>query len=295
MDDPETKKTEIHASGKVQANLWLTVLAAAEIHARVHCVDEEWRLEVLPEEYEKACSEIVEYERINKNWPPPVEVYSQTVKLPAAPGGIFVLMLFFADILYGVLGKERNLFERFIMDRVALFSEGEYYRCVTGIFLHSDAPHLFGNALSAYFFINTLAVFTGNGCALMLMLLCGTFANAFSTWLNVGQYRALGASNAVFAALGASVVFYFVEQKKYITKSGTLQHPYWKPLVAGLGVLAFFGTSAGSDITGHLSGFIFGGIAALALCPFPIPRKGLLQYLFWGIFFAIIATAFLQG
>ena len=60
------------------------------------------------------------------------------------------------------------------------------------------------------------------------------------------DFVSIGASTAVFGALGALAVL------------PQLRRRAWVPLGAGMALLAFLGTSGRSDLAGHLCGFAAG-------------------------------------
>ena len=90
-----------------------------------------------------------------------------------------------------------------------------------------------------------------------------TLANALNAAVQSPEHRSIGASTAVFAALGLLTA--------YTWRRGFLRETPWRgriaPIVAGIGLLAFTGTAGeNTDLTAHLFGFVagFGGGLALA-------------------------------
>ena len=71
------------------------------------------------------------------------------------------------------------------------------------------------------------------------MLLAAAGANVLNAWVQSPAHRSIGASTAVFAALGLLVT--------YTWRRGYLRDTPWRariaPIVAGLGLLAFTGTA----------------------------------------------------
>jgi membrane associated rhomboid family serine protease len=142
---------------------------------------------------------------------------------------------------------------------------GEWWRAVTALTLHRELDHLGGNLAFGAFFGYFVGRYLGQGVGWLAVLLAASLANALSTWVQSPAHRAIGASTAVFAALGLLVT--------YTWRRGYLRDTPWRariaPIIAGLGLLAFTGTGGeNTDLGGHLFGFIGGLAAGLALARF---------------------------
>jgi len=115
---------------------------------------------------------------------------------------------------------------------------GDWWRCVTALTLHADLPHLTGNL----------------AFGLLFGVLGGALGNALDALLQPPARISLGASTAVFAALGIVVVLAW-HHRRSIT-SGLRRRA---PLVAGVVLLAWLGTGdARTDVVAHLAGFCAG-------------------------------------
>ncbi len=142
-------------------------------------------------------------------------------------------------------------------------SAGELWRTVTALTLHVEFAHLAGNLVFGAFFGWFVSRYLGLGIGWLTVLAAGAGANALGAWLQGPDHRSLGASTAVFAALGMLVA--------YTWRRGFWRGTPWRariaPIVAGLGLLAFTGTGGeNTDLGAHLFGFCagFGGGLALA-------------------------------
>jgi membrane associated rhomboid family serine protease len=86
-------------------------------------------------------------------------------------------------------------------------------------------------------------------------------------------HRSIGASTAVFAALG--VVAGYVWRGKLMAKSGWSGR--FGPIIGGLALLMYTGTGGPTtDIGAHLMGFIAGfvaGVVLIKLGPLPLERR----------------------
>ncbi len=133
-----------------------------------------------------------------------------------------------------------------------LFSHG--WSVITSIFLHADFEHLISNL----FFGGLLAFFLGRevgaGCALLFAILCAMVAGTMDALLHGNQFRALGASMAVFAMVGMLGGLAMRRQPR----AGLRRY---SPLVAALMLLGLYGTSENSDVVGHSLGWSAGAFA----------------------------------
>jgi membrane associated rhomboid family serine protease len=142
---------------------------------------------------------------------------------------------------------------------------GEWWRAVTALTLHRELDHLAGNLAFGGFFGYFVGRYFGHGFGWLAVLLAATGANVLNAWVQSPAHRSIGASTAVFAALGLLMM--------YTWRRGYLRDTPWRgriaPIVAGLGLLAFTGTSgANTDLGAHLFGFIAGSGGGLAIARF---------------------------
>jgi rhomboid protease GluP len=132
---------------------------------------------------------------------------------------------------------------------------GEWWRAVTALTLHVELAHLGGNLAFGGFFGYFMGRYLGSGVGSLTVLVAAAGANVFNAWIQGPAHRSIGASTAVFAALGLLAV--------YSWRRGFLRDTPWRarvaPLVAALGLLAFTGTAGeNTDLGAHLFGFIAG-------------------------------------
>jgi membrane associated rhomboid family serine protease len=91
--------------------------------------------------------------------------------------------------------------------------------------------------------------------AWLAIVVAGASGNAINVLVQRPEHLSVGASTAVFAALGllASVSFFFgaMHRETWARR--------WSPLVGGLWLLTWLGTGdARTDIVAHLTGFVAG-------------------------------------
>lgn len=175
---------------------------------------------------------------------------------------------------------------------------GELYRCVTALLFHTTPAHLLGNITALLLFIPFICRRFGHGWGWLLVLGSGVGGNYLNAWVRrapqlfMGSHLSVGASTAVFGALGILVVLNLRRKGQF----GWKQWRVWTPIAGGLGFLAFMGSAPGSDLLAHLFGFLAGGgIGAAAVYGSPRPLGGWCQALSAGAVLGILTWAWIQG
>jgi membrane associated rhomboid family serine protease len=143
-----------------------------------------------------------------------------------------------------------------------LIRAGEWWRTVTALTLHSGFSHLAGNIVFGAFFGYFAGRLLGSGTAWAAILISGAAGNLLNTLLLDSTHRAIGASTAVFAALG--ILAGFVWRAKLMSQE---RWPYRVgPIVGGFALLMYTGTGdANTDIGAHLMGFFCGLASGMLL------------------------------
>lgn len=139
---------------------------------------------------------------------------------------------------------------------------GELWRPVTALTLHLDLKHLLGNMGFGAVFGFFASRLLGNGVGWLTIIVSAALANGLNTLLLDATHRSIGASTAVFAALGLTSGF--VWRGKLMAQD---RWPYRVgPVVGGLALLAFTGTGTeNTDVGAHLAGFVCGFLSGTLL------------------------------
>jgi len=150
-----------------------------------------------------------------------------------------------------------------------LILRGEYWRTVTALTLHADLVHVGANAVACLLFVTALARALGPGVAGALLVVAGALANALTALARGPGHDSLGASTAVFAAVGALASLGVARRRR---GRRSWHRRDLAPLAAGLGLLAMLGTAPDADVFAHLFGLVCGallgaGLAALLRRP----------------------------
>jgi membrane associated rhomboid family serine protease len=218
-----------------------------------------WGLEIDDQDAARAEAAISAFELEN---PPEVrrpERRLYPITGAVASGVAFSLALLAVYVRTGPESAGSAWFERGSANAVAML-HGEWWRTVTALTLHADAPHVAGNAVLGGILLALLARSVGPGLASALMLLSGV-AGTFAAALLRRDSVSIGASTAVFGTLGALAAL-----PRYSRR-------VWMPLIGALVLLALLGTSKRADVAGHLSGFLCGVLAGAAVSLLPPLRS----------------------
>ncbi len=222
---------------------------------------------------DRAREEIVRYERENVGWPPR-EAHVQPISQ-----GIHAAIVYCGVIALVYILQHREMYG---LDWTALgqadagrIRTGEWWRAMTALSLHVDLPHVAGNMVFGAAFGIILAQSIGVGFAWWGFLLTGTIGNLLNAYFQDASHRSIGASTAVFGALGLQVAFEWMRRKQ-LRYVGWRR---WAPFVMGLGLLGWLGTGGASiddpkalekaldtvDVMAHVFGFLAGALAGIAL------------------------------
>jgi len=140
------------------------------------------------------------------------------------------------------------------------FTESHWWVPFTALGLHASPTHLLGNIAFFMVFGTAASIRFGGAVAVFLTILAGTAANLTTLFLFGDRvYNALGFSGAVFATLGMLAASRVME-KSAVEKISSFY--FWIPLIAAAAILGSMGSSPGSDLAGHLFGFLWGCLAA---------------------------------
>jgi rhomboid protease GluP len=247
------------------AREYALVLAAAGIGCEVLEDPSGHLVAVDPADAARASSEIALYEEENRGWRRPEE-------LPLALGESWfavvlwtlLLSISYAFSLTSGLGLRLWSGGRLAADEVR---HGAIWRTVTSLGLHVDPVHLLGNLLFGALFVALAAEMLGTGVGLLAVIVTGAIANYGNAWIQQPGFSAVGASTAVFAALGLLGGHRW--QQRHVVRR--LRRSSWIPLIASAFLLAYLGSGSGPeprleriDVAGHALGFAVGVVAGAA-------------------------------
>lgn len=259
---------------EIRAREWSLVLTAGGIPHVLRRQGAGWRLLVPRRRAGEAIAEITAYadERRDRVLPDPEAVQPR-------PSVWFPVLAWMGIVtaIWGFLLGETAVFGRSIPwrefgagDSAAMLA-GQWWRAATALCLHADPAHLVGNAVCGALFLCLLCRETGVGLGFAVTLAAGVSGNVFKALIQGPGMHFLGASTAVFGALGAL--------------GGARLASRWPPLTARrsapagavLMLLAMLGAgseeSGAVDLAGHLFGFTSGIMLGL-IVGFFVERHG---------------------
>jgi len=216
-----------------------------------------------------AASELRLYDEEN----PPVaaQPVARVQYLDPVPGLVgYVLVICIAAGMAGYSFFQSNWIAAGRVDG-ALIRNGELWRLFTALTLHSDIRHLLGNIVFGVFFGLFAGRLLGSGVAWLAIVLAAATGNALNVLLLESSHRSIGASTAVFAALGIVA--------GYVWRGKLMQQDRWStrygPIIGGLALLMYTGTGGeNTDIGAHLLGFLSGFAAGvLLIVSGPVPTN----------------------
>lgn len=234
----------------------------------------EYVLNVEVADRDAALAAIAAYEGEEKARPIPVE--PEAFHIPVFAVVMTLLGLILAFAVQNVIPAE--WVELGVADDLKIRA-GEWWRCVTALFLHGDGEHLGSNLSLGIFACAFVYARFGAGAGLLATLLAGSFGNAFNAFAHwYHPHRSIGSSTALFAGLGLLAGAELAARLKHEHTRGL-----WSlivPLGAGLTFLSLFGgagtrpdgsfnlESGRVDVMAHLFGLAAGlllGAAFFAL------------------------------
>jgi membrane associated rhomboid family serine protease len=172
---------------------------------------------------------------------------------------VSTLLAIFVGVRQSLLGLDWLGAGRLQAGRV---TSGEWWRAVTALTVHVDLDHLAGNVVFGAFFGYFVGRYVGAGAGWLAIVAAATAANGLNAFVQAPLHRSIGASTAVFAALGLLTAYTW---RRGFLKATPVRARI-APIVAGLGLLAFTGTAGeNTDLGAHLAGFVAGFGAGLLL------------------------------
>ena len=152
--------------------------------------------------------------------------------------------------------------------------QGETFRAITALFLHSDARHLVGNMAGLLIFGAPVISLSGFGVGPFMLLFSGTLGNLINAHFYQTAHLSIGASTSVMGAAGLLAAFQ-ITQKAKSTRLNNLM-----PIFAGAVLIAMFSQGENTDVWAHVFGFLCGLGSGIIFFPLnkniKFPQKNLI-------------------
>ena len=245
-----------------KAQEWVTALSAADIEYELVHGDGVWAIRPGPDAADAVRREIETYEIVNRDWPPQVSMPALPVLEKASPladlAACSLLVLFYVWLGPFVVGSAVLRGGAADASRIVA---GEWWRGVTALMIHAGPRHLVGNVLCLWFFAHAVSRLYGVGVGWCLVLCSATAANILLAHICAVRHVGVGASTAVFAAVGILVGHGVVRRIRAVPLHALRWSRAWLPVGGGLALLALLGADPRTDLAAHGAGFAIGMIS----------------------------------
>lgn len=259
-----------------QARLLALVLDSRSIPCLIEARDDGLHLLVPSGQYERALHELHSYVRENEHWPPLPPPARPLFENSLTTLSVLVLLATF----HNLTRLETSLTGITMPDWIELGNaragsilNGEWWRLVTALTLHADWGHLSSNLAIGGIFVFFLCRELGSGLAWSMILSAGVLGNLVNACVQSPSHSSVGASTAVFGAVGILAAISLVRYRHQLQRRWPL------PVAAALALLALLGTEGqNTDLGAHLFGFVYGSFLGLITetliirrgCPGPV-------------------------
>ncbi len=229
------------------------VLSASDIPYKIESTDRRFYIYVHPRHRSAACRTIARYLEENRSFR---KKESVSLNPPAHKTWSAVFVALFLVAVHRAIGPGdiRHMFVQSFGADASLILAGDLFRCVTALLLHTDALHLLSNVFGLVIFGTAVASYSGWGVGWLLILLAGAAGN----WVTAAWYRqahlSVGASTAVFAAVGLSAAL----MSRIYAKRYERSWRSWTPVAGAMALLGLMGAAPHTDLAAHLFGFVSG-------------------------------------
>lgn len=254
MTEPGTDYVALHRSEQPDEGRQVTlVLQAVGIPFEVRHDGQHWLVLVASADAERARTELDAYVAENRLDPAPIE---EPVQSTDGWSGVLAY-----GTLIGLIGvlAQRRVFEwdwyTAGRTQAGLILQGEWWRTVTALTLHADPVHFLANLIFGGWIGLYAGRTLGSGVGWCIALVAGAVGNFVNALVHPPEHASIGASTAIFAALGLLAAHHWRRKKTRLL--GRMER--WAPVAAGLTLLSFLGSGGErTDVFAHLFGFLCG-------------------------------------
>lgn len=197
---------------------------------------------------------------IRSRWLTPVNTVIVAINV------IVFILIRFTNLLGGV----NDITAKGALSWIFVKEEGEYYRILTSMFMHSDWSHLVNNMLVLLFVGDNLERAAGKLRYLIIYIGSGVIAGITSISYNMVMNNivySIGASGAIFGIVGAMLYI-------LITNKGRLEDISSRQILL-FAIFSLYGgiSNVKIDMAAHIGGFIAGLLLALIIYRRPNTAK----------------------
>ena len=281
-EDPRALVQLGHFDSEGRAREFALVLRAQDIPHRVQALPRGFCLLVQRAHLGRAEEELELYGKENVNWPPreaapqPGALWARTTIVYL---GLLVLLFAFQHgSAFGFTWGQSGRVD------AALMRSGEWWRAICALTLHIDLVHLLSNMTYGALFGGLVAYALGGGVGWFAVLYAGIVGNVLNALIHDPSHRSLGASTAVFGAVGvlagSEVVRRHLLRQRHLRRAA--------PVLVAFLLLSYLGMGGGenrdqqTDVTAHLTGLMAGFLigAPLGRLPLGVAQNKKVQIVF---------------
>ncbi len=271
------------APTRATAEEWALVLAAEGLTPSMRSAGEGFVVGVPAEEGEEAAAALSAYDRENPAGPLDDEGTTGSAHVWVGLAVATALVTFF--LVTGTRNVAAKWFLRGSADAERILA-GEVWRTVTALTLHADIGHVAANAIAGAILLGLVCRLLGPGVGGILVLLAGAGGNLVNAVLHGSRHISVGASTAVFGAVGVLGGLAVVRRHR----RGARGRHTWLPVAAGFALLAMLGVGERVDLWAHLCGFLVGGVLGVLVAVTTPRRAGnRVQWLLGGATIVLVA------
>lgn len=235
-----------------QVNTYGLVLSSQGVPHFIRKNDHGWAIWVDLSFCDHAYDSIAQY--IDENQNVAIGAAYKAPEYKKAYIGLWMALIIIGCHLYSHIDGQFDLLVRQYGASARAILNGDLFRTVTALMLHSDYVHLASNAVGIFIFGNAVGRVAGVGVGSLMIFCTGALGNYANALLFEYNHLSIGASTAVFGAVGILSAYQFLTKLKI----GTGRIKALLPLAGGMALLAFLGASEHADLTAHLFGFAAG-------------------------------------
>lgn len=289
-----------------KAQEWLLVLNSVKLDGSVRWIPSAgWGILITEGQYRRAVDTLRTYEKENQDWPPKkVKDRPLYAKSWWAVGVMALLVAMFA--LTGP-SSSKSVWFRVGTASADMILQGSAWQAVTALTLHADSVHVMGNAIIGGVFLAAVHQRLGAGLGTAVTVAAGTVGNLMNAVWYGSHHWSIGASTAVFGALGALAASQVIRNHDNEPRS---RWGLWGPVAGGLVLLGLLGSGSARDAIGQVArnttdvaahgfgfvgGLIFGAIAAFVLRSRANPLPAKVQWAFGVGTMLTVVSAWVTG
>ena len=187
-------------------------------------------------------------------------------------------------IMFLITMFDENLFLQTVVWNIGIIKYGQFYRLLTGMFLHANIIHLFFNMSALNSIGSQLEGFIGRTKFLIVYLLSGLIGGLLTVALHGTEYVGVGASGAIFGLLG-SLLYFGYHYRVYL---GQVMNSQIIPVIIVNLAIGFMFPNI--DNFAHIGGLLGGVTVTMGI---GIAHKSTLQEKINGCIITLILVAFL--